>query len=89
MNVCIRTRNPIRWLLSGILEAKLDVVKACLHQASQPCFRNSNSRSDEIGVETHLAGGGNQFVQVRSSRRFAAGQMQLQDSKMRRLFDKF
>src|SRR5260221_7409669 len=77
--------NPVRWAFARILKAELDMVKAGFHKLGQTLVRKSDSRGDQVGVETRLARAFDQFGQIGTRQRLAAGEVQMQNAERGRL----
>jgi hypothetical protein len=58
-----------------------------LDQRLQPCFVEAEARSDEVGVESGCARGGDQFSQVGPSQRFAAREVRVQHAEFAGLLE--
>src|SRR5258708_28010243 len=55
VRVRARSGNPVRMAFARILKTELDMVKTRFHQLGQALAGESDSRGDQVGVETRLA----------------------------------
>ena len=71
--------DPVRGVLSRVLETKLDVVEASVDQRRQPSRRKADTGGDEVGVKIRRMCAVNEFGQIGAGQRFAPGQMEVED----------
>ena len=76
--------DPVGGGFARILKADLDVVESGVDQRLQTIFVEAEAGGDEVGVESGGAGGGDEFGQVRTGQRFAAGEVRVQHAELRR-----
>ena len=87
VRVCFGAGNPVGCVLARILKADLDVIESGVDQCLQSCFSKADAGRDQIGVEACGARSRDEFGQIRTRQRFAAGEVRVQHSQLARLLE--
>ena len=80
----IPRQRSVEHFIAG-LEANLDMVQTGLAECVELAFRQANSRGDQVGIKTEIAGGADQLRQIFTRQRFAAGKTYLHAAHRPRL----
>ncbi len=79
--------NPVGRGLARILKADLDVIETGLDQCLQACFRKADAGRYQIGIEARGARCSDEFGEIGTRQRFAAGEVRVQHPQLAGLLE--